>query len=354
MNTLKAFTTALHSVFYILVGKFPSMKILLLYLGWMIVAMFEIWQEMPDTEIPGPACSTETMQALKNFFSRAWFRRTWIIQEIGASRDAVILCGEQEIPWASLRSAASQIEEVTNLHPGRSPYLDSGFQALNFLSGNLDIGIDDIRAAEIKRSLLYLMTSFSHSEATDPRDKVYGLFGLSNDAQCQTSSQHHLEIDYTKSTVKVYAEVVRYLVESTGCLDVLRACVGTGRVTGLPSWVPDWTGSQTKSLAGIAYWRKPFCVEKANKTKEFVAHFSPDLSIMYVQGFVIGRLSNYGQEFSLPMASIIDEELAWKLIQGLMRYFIGPLFLTITRSWGVHYLLRFIAYCDPAGLGFCL
>lgn len=154
----------------------------------------------------------------------------------------------------------------------------------------------------MKRSLLYLMTSFSYFEATDPRDKVYGLFGLSKDAHGQISSQHHLVIDYAKSTASVYVDVVRYMVESSECLDVLRACLGTGKIAGLPSWAPDWTVTQIRSVGGLAYWRDPFCVSNDNKPKEDVAYFSEDLSVMYVQGFVIGRLSDHGQVFSLPPA----------------------------------------------------
>ncbi len=356
MNAPHAFAAALGVVFYILVGNFPGIKTLFLYPAWLIFAMFRIWQKISDAEIPGPPCSTETIQALKNFFNRAWFRRTWIIQEIGASQDATFMCGAREIPWASLRTASSQIEHLINLHPRRSPYLDSGFQALAFMSSVLDVKIDHVRGAEMKRSLLYLMTAFSYFEATNPRDKVYGLFGLSNDARRQISSQHHLEIDYAKSTASVYAEVVRYMVESTGCLDVLRACLGVGKVAGLPSWVPDWTVSQTRSVSGVVYWRKPFRVTNDNKPKEPVALFSEDLSVMYTQGFVIGRLSNDGQVFPLPSTSTASDDGPQKpniqLLPAFASYIIVPLLLIILRSWGVYYLLRFLARCDPAGLGF--
>lgn len=140
-NFASAFAVISAVILNILVGRGPSITSPLFSAALIIFAMFKIWQEMSASKVSDHPSTTKTIRALKNFFSRAWFRRTWIIQEIGASQDAVLLCGAREIPWASLRTAASQIEHLINIHPRRSPYLDSGFQALAFMSSVLDVKI---------------------------------------------------------------------------------------------------------------------------------------------------------------------------------------------------------------------
>jgi hypothetical protein len=84
------------------------------------------------------------------------------------------------------------------------------------------------------RSIIHWISFFASREATDPRDKVYGLLGLAigNDIGL-------VEADYNCTLWEVaYAVTVRF-IERNQNLDILSYLVGK-RSTQLPSFVPDW------------------------------------------------------------------------------------------------------------------
>ncbi|RDW70963.1 hypothetical protein BP6252_07526 [Coleophoma cylindrospora] len=302
----------------------------------------------------------ETVMALRDVFGRAWFRRTWIIQEIAASQSAVVVCGPRAIPWVSVRNACIQIERVINAAANKSLYLGSGFQHFHFLNEIIDLGLIDPhlgKYAQSHRDLLYLINSFSHMDATDPRDKVYGLLGLSNENGGVVSEMGRLEPDYAKPVQQIYTKVARHLILSTGRLDVLRACLGTGKVTGLPSWVPDWTVTMMRSTSGMARWREPFSLPHMPPPQGAIAAFSDDLSTITVRGFIIGTLGPL--EGSLLRKSQ-DDEISYqshkRMLNSLIsigNWMVGVFFLLL-RIPGAGKLLRFLARRDPMELGFFL
>lgn len=90
---------------------------------------------------------------------------------------------------------------------------------------------------EDKRELLYLMNSFWHNEATDPRDKVYALLGLATDNHSES-----IVPNYESPVGLVYAESVRDTIIRERNLQVFSYCSGlfTPRDAAIPSWAPDW------------------------------------------------------------------------------------------------------------------
>jgi hypothetical protein len=47
----------------------------------------------------------EKMDCAKEFFDRSWFSRAWTFQEICLSQDAVLICGEDGVPWSTFHKA---------------------------------------------------------------------------------------------------------------------------------------------------------------------------------------------------------------------------------------------------------
>jgi hypothetical protein len=94
--------------------------------------------------------------------------------------------------------------------------------------------MDYIANSRTARNIIHWISFFACREATDPRDKVYGLLGLAmgNDVGL-------VEADYSCSLWEVvYAVTVRF-IERNQNLDILSYLVGK-RSTQLPSFVPDW------------------------------------------------------------------------------------------------------------------
>jgi hypothetical protein len=76
--------------------------------------------------------------------------------------------------------------------------------------------------------------------ATDPRDRVYALLGIANDAAAKD-----VVADYTLSCDQAYVMTARALLRH-GHDDILSLCRTRGTCKGLPSWVPDWSANLRK------------------------------------------------------------------------------------------------------------
>lgn len=107
-------------------------------------------------------------RALSELLQRPWFNRVWILQEVARAKMARIICGEDSCPARTFALMPSLIGLIVNDHT----------QAV------LDI-IPRLRKStwwSSKHSLHELIIKFAGSRATDSRDKVYALLGISEDA----------------------------------------------------------------------------------------------------------------------------------------------------------------------------
>ena len=74
------------------------------------------------------------------------------------------------------------------------------------------------------------------NRATDPRDKVFVLFGIANEAHDITLAHP----DYSRTVEEVYTSLARLLVGDDHSLQILSAVQHGYTRSSLPSWVPDW------------------------------------------------------------------------------------------------------------------
>ncbi|KAF4974707.1 hypothetical protein FZEAL_8416 [Fusarium zealandicum] len=54
-----------------------------------------------------PSLSADDWTVLEGIYTRAWFRRVWMLQEVALSRNPNVLIGAHEVPWEVLGDAAS-------------------------------------------------------------------------------------------------------------------------------------------------------------------------------------------------------------------------------------------------------
>jgi hypothetical protein len=185
-------------------------------------------------------CSEELIYELKrgldighsvdNLYRRPWFRRVWVLQEAFMSKEANVLCGTRIVPWAMFRpfkiwidsSLAFEDETWHSQLPDVVPHV-------------LTVGNHKSRTYTARKDLLPLLCKGRVCAATDPRDKVFALLPLLEDARTE-----NLSADYAKETVEVFAEVATWLLSVVG-LSFLPCVRGGSKLTNLPSWVPDWS-----------------------------------------------------------------------------------------------------------------
>lgn len=122
---------------------------------------------------------------------RRWFSRTWTIQETVLARDLLFLCGKYQATLENIYAGSSALR-YRNARPGLNPdyeeILDQAEWAVNlFVVANRrhEWQQDDAELDSIGINAL----SFSSSQATDLRDKVFGLIGISRKSYPQYSAR---------------------------------------------------------------------------------------------------------------------------------------------------------------------
>lgn len=174
-----------------------------------------------------------------NLLRRPYFFRVWIIQEIALSPNPVILCGKDEFPWSVLRN-----DTPLQSLPER---LKIGWEE-RFAPPLLSLGKRRLRYSA---ELLDLLRLGRRCQSTDPRDRVFALFGLVADAEAEG-----LVADYERSTTEIFTWIARYLANMGTIGDVLghvnmcrdERLLEFPNQLQLPSWVPDWTNAETTCL----------------------------------------------------------------------------------------------------------
>jgi hypothetical protein len=136
----------------------------------------------------------ELRKGLDLLLSRPWFRRVWILQEIANAKRANIWCGTKSVKSHTFAIAPSLI----------------GIKPERHCQAVLDIMPGQLREEtwwSESRDLYNLLLKFKESEASDQRDKVYALLGISSDARDTDS----LRPDYTKDLKKVIHDTSSFL-----------------------------------------------------------------------------------------------------------------------------------------------
>lgn len=162
--------------------------------------------------------------ALQSLFNRPYWKRVWILQEVVAAARVTVYCG-------TTCTNMESIEGVLDKTVTGEKLTQSG-HTLNFNLFRKDPKTD------MPRPLLALLLSSRSSLATDPRDKVYALLGLSSDGQELIPLP-----DYKNTLESIYLHICLSLLKLKECLGIITLRCGVekeGRTRSLPSWVPEW------------------------------------------------------------------------------------------------------------------
>jgi len=179
---------------------------------------------------------------------RPWFRRLWVLQEVVTSRNVFVQCGRRRTTWDdfckvvlleprlndrygfSLRNK-DLFEYVTEMFLARTAFLIT--HGLSNLLPPWYAAIDDHKLRS--DYIVDMLARARRLQATDPRDKIYGLLGISSGVDV---SDQGIAIDYSKPIATVYRDFAQYIITSAQSYDLLSHASYSRRV---PSWVPDWT-----------------------------------------------------------------------------------------------------------------
>jgi hypothetical protein len=180
-------------------------------------------------------------QALESFFDRSCFERLWVRQEItlGGKR-SLLMCGESSIDWWTFRKAAILLKQKIT---------DHDHPRLAYRRNRNDLIMDICIHNSVW--LGHLLRQMQRAMCTDPRDRVYGIFGILPKASAPLANR--IKPDYLKPVVEVYKDLVLADKAVTARADLLSECRMPKNTTSgwKPSWVPDWSSSRNRSLTLI-------------------------------------------------------------------------------------------------------
>lgn len=136
-------------------------------------------------------------------------------------------------------------------------------------------------------TLLEGTQSFSSSLSID---KLFGLYGLARDNKA-TDGTMILTPDYSKPVKSILHGVAVYLITQSASLGaVLRQVYHSPhRMQGLPSWVPDWT--QSNSHIALDSSISTFRASASETAKPSWSH---NLNALKIDGILVDRISRIG------------------------------------------------------------
>jgi hypothetical protein len=320
------------------------------------------------------------MGYLSDFFDREYFVRSWCVQEVVASAWCIGKCEDLEMDFFDIISAAPYVIQYRG-------QIFSG-KPLEFWNSISLRRRRTTATATVEGSmgrLLAILAGARDFKATDPRDKVFALLGISDEGLDPVLSltqvrgnqnsrklkllrslangianrvnefgpnidiyRHPtLKPDYKKELVEVYRDLTRFLIrKSPRMLDVLSHVQHTDEPSEsfFPSWVPRWFQPRSVSVLGdcgcfsaglreghVRY----FAVVHDNPLRG--APVKPDL--LQLEGFRVDEVRSVSDVMTFDLHNRVPVEAVWK------QMFDVPLFPRSNRLYRNK---------DPLDLAFCM
>lgn len=275
--------------------------------------------------------------------SRSWFRRLWVFQEAVVSRSLSVQCGNRRISW-------DDFCEILLLSPRLHDRYGFSFEDNHKLDIVRDINIsrrEYLRHHGLERFLpswqfpetfgpsqgvmdiLAMLSRARYLEASDARDKIYGLVGISTGIN---TDEPRFAIDYRLNYRDLYIRFARNYIEATKSYDIfsyvdaatesLINFQSSQSVPLFPSWVPNWhyqrylsCGSNRTILETL-----PPETPTAKKARQdrvsdgyYVLSIQRGAKTMVVQGRIIGRIESY----TLPLRLLGRDEVSFQEVRNI-------------------------------------
>ncbi|RFU27303.1 hypothetical protein B7463_g9013, partial [Scytalidium lignicola] len=186
------------------------------------------------------------IRPVTRLFARPWWRRVWVMQEVILAKSAIIYCGDVAVAW-------NDIEWVIEMfsYPDACNGLDVVALALPICQR---AHLRRLRLDYLGRyrdwvpgltweELLSITCEWPFMpEATDERDRIYGLMGL-----LLEEDRVNVPVDYSsESTVaRIAFDVSCIVIGRTGPRCMIYCNDARPRPSGLPTWAPNWYSCQS-------------------------------------------------------------------------------------------------------------
>ncbi|KAF2491689.1 HET-domain-containing protein [Lophium mytilinum] len=238
---------------------------------------------------------------------RSYWSRLWVIQEFAVARRLDVMCGKSSIPSCKLLSVL-QMDRLLDLYLHNCIYMHCEEKDAadvvrvvldSCVKGNVEKivyrryvyhhleHLDEKLLHNALISTLVTGSNYYPPECSDPRDRVFALLGLADDA-----AEFHEFPDYTMSCKDVYTKTARKLIDQ-GLIDLLSCCQSPNlSQTNVPTWVPDWhLAIHTSGILGPLLESR-FCASAKISSRQKISHGGPNLLTM--RGIYVDTVKEFG------------------------------------------------------------
>ncbi|KAH7348976.1 heterokaryon incompatibility protein-domain-containing protein [Rhexocercosporidium sp. MPI-PUGE-AT-0058] len=242
-----------------------------------------------------------------------WWSRIWVVQEVLLSPRSTVLFGSFEMLFSDIVKAMEFINEhdigsswdpenhhtdelchcmdrmkVTFLWAGLLELRDHTYGLLQAARYQPEMSNKDPAAGSNSPDIVDILLNVRHRDATDARDKVFGILSLVEDWR----GWKPIEADYSKDASQVFTEFGTQMIQSEYGAKTLLLARGINHpspgLIGLPTWVPDWASK------GTAYEHYLITAEKSMALVE-----SPPLAAMVGSTLVLYSALSIGKIIKL-------------------------------------------------------
>jgi len=229
--------------------------------------------------------NASTWYSMKWFFSRPWFSRLWVLQEVNSGPEVLVVCAKLEIAWHIVKRIAEFIQrrDIYDLYDFWESEL---WSALTIMGDHTRRKTDDAGRLEALHSL-------RRFNATDPRDKIYAVLGMEAFQVEEKKDSCSLEkpwisADYTKSTGEVYRELAAILIlKEPKNLTPLSFVQSTQEhpSDNFPSWVPRWDQVNNVHTISISMGAHGLTANASRDLPVFIQIAESNKNVLEVLGF---------------------------------------------------------------------
>ncbi|GAP90454.1 putative heterokaryon incompatibility protein [Rosellinia necatrix] len=256
------------------------------------------------------------LQTAADLMQRPWFNRVWTFQESSLEVTPRVFAGRHGVyldDLVKILKVFASHHRLLILTPGLAR-----IAALSRMKDRYHTKIEmELRGAKVKTSipecLFEILSYVFGAEATDPRDRLYGLIGFVAYFS-EGNLPEELQPNYRLPFEIIYWRYAAYLLQHSGDLRLLST--NDHKLQGVPSWVPDF---RDLGLRGKIHCKPTVRV-------------SPDERMLYLQGIRMEPICDTVLEWTDPRhyTSGIQPDLHHRI-----RYVEGRIFKLASQIRGI-------------------
>ena len=213
---------------------------------------------------------------LGDLYRQAWFSRKWVIQEVASAKKIGILKGSLVISTDAVFQLPRLLIDTDLVSVVKTAQLENIQLRTNPLDWKLN-GLLQANFMSISRMMLWsktpmrlleLLWRFRDSLATDAKDHMFALVGISSDG-----GHPAYRVDYKREVTEIYCSLAWTTINQYSSLQILSLAGLQDGVANVPSWVPDWTVAPQVWAYGMSF---PGAFQASGVTSAMITHDSDD------------------------------------------------------------------------------